>query len=170
MAQYTVKESSQLAGSLCAAAVCFQNARIKLSIENNQRAPADMVLQLLCKISGHDGALTRSLVTDTVYQQLLPDRWRQWVLRRVPNILTAGIHQTDFQRLRTSIKSGRFGIEEDWVQLQLYVPAWRTCHAHFIRGQQAQTSAGLPLFFCLWAFLPASGRSQLAAIRRISLP
>ena len=25
----------------------LQNARIKLSIENNQRAPADMVLQLL---------------------------------------------------------------------------------------------------------------------------
>lgn len=55
----------------------LQNPRIKISIENNQRAPADMVLQLLPNI-GPGWRTDQIIVTDTVLQ-LLPDRCRQWV-------------------------------------------------------------------------------------------
>lgn len=61
MAQYTVRESSQLAGSLYAAAVCF-----RVRVENNQRVPADMVLQLLRNI-GPGRGVSQHGFTDTVY-------------------------------------------------------------------------------------------------------
>ncbi|MEJ4837279.1 hypothetical protein SKA88_15545, partial [Enterococcus faecium] len=49
----------------------LQNARIKLSIENNQRAPADMVLQLLRNI-GPRWRTDQIIVTDGRCEQV-PD-------------------------------------------------------------------------------------------------
>lgn len=44
----------------------FQNPRIKISIKNNQRVPADMVQQLMHN-SGPGRRTDQIIVTDTVY-------------------------------------------------------------------------------------------------------
>lgn len=93
----------------------LQNARIKLSIENNQWAPADMVLQLLRNI-GPRWRTDQIIVTDTVYCSCCRIDADSGFQAGLKYPLTAGIHQTDFQRLRAGIKSGRFSIEEDGVQ------------------------------------------------------
>lgn len=92
----------------------LQDPRIKISIENNQRTPAGVVLQLRRNIRS-GGGVSQFIVTDTVYGssgRIDADRRFQAGFKYC---FTPGIHQTDFQRLRGVIQPGRFGIEKDRV-------------------------------------------------------
>ncbi|EFB0477764.1 hypothetical protein JZQ54_004863 [Salmonella enterica subsp. enterica serovar 4,5,12:b:-] len=92
----------------------LQNPRIKLSIENNQRAPADMVLQLLRNI-GPGRSISQHRFADTVYGSgYRIDTDRRFQAGFVYQVAT-DIHQANFQRLSAGNKPCGFGIEKDGV-------------------------------------------------------
>lgn len=87
----------------------LQNPCIKIRVENDQRTPANVVLQLLRNI-GPGWSPDKFIVTDTVYGnccRIDADRRFQAGFKYC---FTSGVHQTDFQRLRAGIQSGRFGL------------------------------------------------------------
>lgn len=104
------RQSIQPAGGVVVRGCCLlQDPRIKISIENNQRAPADMVLQLRRNI-GPGWCPEQFIVTDTVYSRRSRIDADSGFQSGLKYLLTQGIHQTDFQRLRAGIKPGRFSI------------------------------------------------------------
>lgn len=147
------RQSIQPAGGVVVRGCCpLQDPRIKISIENNQRAPADMVLQLRRNI-GLGWCPEQFIVTDTVYSRRSRIDADSGFQSGLKYLLTQGIHQTDFQRLRAGIKPGRFSIKEERLlnkpeMRQPGAPAALTFHPCL----QARTSTGLLLFFCLRTF------------------
>lgn len=92
----------------------LQNAHIKIRVENNQRTPADMVLQLLRYIRPCR-SVSQHRFADTVYGSgCRLDTDRRFQAGFVYQVAT-DIHQANFQRLGAGIKPCGFGIEKDGV-------------------------------------------------------